>query len=43
MTTKIKKQLKWVAWFENPICFHTKKEMEEYCKGKIVMMSKIQR
>ena len=38
-----KKPLRWVAWFENPICFHTKKEMEEYCKGKIVMMSKIKR
>ena len=38
-----KKQLKWVAWFENPICFYTKKEMQEYCRRKIVMMSKIQR
>jgi hypothetical protein len=36
------KKLRWVAWFKNPICFYTKKEMLEYCKNKIVMMSKIE-
>jgi hypothetical protein len=35
------KKVKWVAWFSDPKCFYTKKEMLEYCKGKIVMMSKI--
>lgn len=38
---KMKKKLRWVAWFETPVCFNTKKEMLSYCKGKIVMMSKI--
>lgn len=37
----MKKKLRWVAWFETPVCFYTKKEMLNYCKGKIVMMSKI--
>jgi hypothetical protein len=37
------KGFKWVAWFENPICFRTKKEMLDYCKGKFVIMSKIQK
>jgi len=36
-----KKKLRWVAWFEDPILFYTKKEMLEYCKGQFVLMSKI--
>jgi hypothetical protein len=36
-----KRKLRWVAWFETPICFYTKKEMLKYCEGKIVMMSKM--
>ena len=37
-----KRKLRWVAWFENPICFYTKKDMLNYCKDRIVIMSKIQ-
>jgi hypothetical protein len=36
-----KKKLRWVAWFENPICFYTKKEAIKYCAGKFVMISKM--
>ncbi|MES2727576.1 MAG: hypothetical protein V4643_10780 [Bacteroidota bacterium] len=36
-----RKIMRWVAWFENPICFATKEECYDFCKGKIVMISKI--
>ena len=35
------KKMRWVAFFENPLCFATKKEMMLFCKGKTVIMSKI--
>jgi hypothetical protein len=38
-----KKPMRWVAWFKQPKTFSTKKEMDKYCKGKIVITSKIQK
>jgi hypothetical protein len=38
---KKERKFRWVAWFERPVCFYTKREMVEYCKGKTVIMSRI--
>ncbi len=30
----MKKKLRWVAWFETPVCFYTKKRNVELLQGE---------
>lgn len=41
ITNMKKKQMRWVAWFETPKMYPTKKEMLNDIKNQIVMYGKI--